>query len=104
MMDADENRNSTTLFPGRSGVIVVPNGEGARLVTFAEESVMTVQSLDLRTGDLGVSEKRSYKRRYESGTVSITFEHADPDAVLVSPDNYLQRIPLVGNGDIVTYG
>ncbi len=103
IMDTDANRSSTTLFPGATGSVLVANRGQARLVTFAENKAMLVQDLNLRTGDLGSPDARNYAYSW-SGTPSITWEHDDPDAILVNVDSKLQRIPLTGTGKIVTYG
>jgi outer membrane protein assembly factor BamB len=97
-------RSSDALFDGSPRSLLVAGGGKLRIVTFeGTDRTMSVRSIDPRTGDLGVAETRKFSTRYDSGTPSLTIEAVTSSYLLVSVDSLLERIPLTGSGDIVTW-
>jgi outer membrane protein assembly factor BamB len=98
------SRSSDALFDGSPRSLLVAGGGKLQLVTFVgTDRTMAVRAVDPRTGDLGEARVRRFSTRYDSGTPSLTVEVVTPSYLLVSVDSLLERIPLTGSGDIVTW-
>lgn len=88
-------RSSDALFDGSPRFVLVA-GESLRLFVFdGADRTVTTQVLDPTTGEVsGASSRDLLSRNSASGTPSLTVEATTDDALMVSIDGLLQRIPF----------
>ena len=92
-----KRHSSDALFDNSPRLVLATDGTTAHLFVFEGEGhKLTIQSVDVATGDLGDPVTTTYPTRYASGTPSLTVEALGRTKMLVSLDTLLVSIPFDG--------